>query len=82
MNCPHCNFHFEILVTNVAEIPDLAPIVWEDCIEVCLIVNGKIQKMTPEQLEIVQTSPAWESLIKPAIIVLRANKRARNAQNN
>jgi len=81
VNCPWCDFKFRILCANAAEIPDIAPVLCEDCGEISLLIRGEIQKATPEELEQIKTSPAW-NLLGPVQAFILRRKKARNAVNN
>ena len=82
MNCPFCGFGFRVLMANAAEIPDIAPIVCEDCGEVALLVDGKPRKMTQPEMAAIKQSEAWRTMIAPAQELISRVKKARSARNN
>lgn len=76
MNCPYCDFHFKVFAVNSAtEIPEVAPLVCEGCTKVSILKDGQLYTLTPEQLEIVKQSPAWEFIEKAQAIIRRNIKR-------
>lgn len=83
MKCPHCDFKFGALAANVAVLPEIAPLVCEMCAGVALLLDGKeVRKPTGEELDALKQSPAWASLIGPAIAVIQRFHQARKAALN
>ena len=74
MDCPYCGFHFKAFLANAAAIPELAPLVCEDCGEVSLLISGIPRRMTSEELVEVRKSPAWAEVIGPAREVIFQQK--------
>lgn len=80
MNCVYCDFKFNFLAAN-GDIPAIAPVLCESCGEVALLLNGKLRKMSPAELEAVKKSEAWKTIEQFQLAVYRGRK-ARNAANN
>ena len=81
MRCPHCGFRFRVLATNAAvelshgdELPDIAPLICENCIGISLLVDGAIRKPTAEELVAIQQSPAWRDVLEPVARLIRDTK--------
>ena len=67
MNCPRCNFRFGALSSN-GDIPDLAPLVCENCGAVSMLQGGaagSVRAASPEEIRLLQESPAWHNVIEP-----------------
>lgn len=82
MNCPNCDFRFKNLLVNADEVPDVAPLLCEDCLKVSILVHGQVRKATPEEMSAIMESPAWREMIEPAIRAVRNVKMMRNAHKN
>lgn len=88
MNCPHCDFRFRILAVSGKsprgqELPELAPILCQQCLEVSVLLNGEvIRKPTAPELDAIRASPAWSQVIVPAREILQRARLAANARNN
>lgn len=75
MNCPHCGFRFRALATNAAgELPEVAPIICENCIGVSLLIDGAVRKPTSAELVEIQKSPAWRDVLEPIARLIRDTK--------
>lgn len=73
--CPHCGFLFKILAVSGGEIPDLAPVICEDCGEISLLQDGVIRKVTASELEVIKQSPAYLEVLKPVEDLVAEIKR-------
>lgn len=62
--------------------PDvIAPIMCESCLEVSLMINSSIRKMTDQETIEIKKSPAWE-VVTRARTILRSRIAAQKAQYN
>ena len=59
MKCPYCDFKFKVLFAN-GDIPDIAPIVCEQCAAVGLLIDGKTRKVSHEELEALKGKSSLE----------------------
>lgn len=75
MNCPYCQFTFKLLAVSGAEgVPDVAPLICENCARISLLVNGEVRRTTPEELEQIKKSPAWRNVLEPVARLIRDTK--------
>jgi hypothetical protein len=75
MNCPYCNFEFKKFLVNDANIPDMAPLLCEDCLRISMLIEKRLYKVTMDQLEAIKKSPAWKYMIEPSMKVIEEEKR-------
>lgn len=82
MNCPYCDFHFKVLASNAATIPDNAPVLCESCSQIGYVQQGRIRKLSEDELESLKKSPVYSSFLAPAIELIDRIRKAKNARNN
>ena len=86
LQCPHCAFEFKKLVIAGDEapskMPDLAPILCENCAEISLMVRGEIREMPPRELEALRQSPVWGEWLGEVQKKLREESARRKREAN
>lgn len=77
MNCPYCDFHFKAIMSPVEKAAllkeEIIPSICERCANISVFIRaegGQPQRLTPEQIEILKTSPAWKQFLKPALDII------------
>lgn len=85
MNCPYCQYHFEIFATNALSpegIPSIAPCVCEKCGKVGLLEDGKLRQATTGEIFALSQSSAWKQVIEPVRKLIYAKKKREESRNN
>jgi Ni,Fe-hydrogenase maturation factor len=72
MNCPYCNFKFKVLQFKSKQVPNLTPIICEDCAEVSLLEYGKIRKISYDELNELKRSESWNDIKLMKEIILQS----------
>jgi hypothetical protein len=73
---------FAGLTAHADVLPDVAPVICEDCGFVSLLVSGTLRKVTGLEFDAVKRSPLWLEMILPLQRARRMLKHARMAVNN
>lgn len=76
ISCPYCNFKLERFFSN-GDPEEMAPMLCGDCLQVSLLIEGCLHRMTYDQLESLKKSPAWRDVIEPAMKVIKEEKLKR-----
>lgn len=82
--CPYCSFVFKAFAANSAAVslPDVAPILCEDCLKISLWENGAIRAVSDVELTSIKKSPAYKDVLQPLIGMIQTEKRRRKASSN
>lgn len=78
MRCPSCGFNHKQMAANVediADIPELAPFLCGECLELGVFFQGQVIKPSPEQLAAVKSSPAYKEFLQPTLDAIKKDKR-------
>lgn len=84
MNCPLCGFKFAKMMAASMESKAIdlrgavAPVLCESCLGVSLLYEGRLLKLTDEELEAVKDSPAYKDIVEPLRRRLLAQRKAQS----
>lgn len=80
MNCPYCNYKIERLVSDGPVIPEIAPMLCGECVQVSLLIDGsELRKPTDEELAALKSSLCWTEMVEPMREGIRQARSARNS---
>lgn len=66
MKCPYCDFVFVVFVKSQEIIPDIVPLLCEQCGEIALLERGQEpRKMTFQEDIALKMSPVYQQVMYP-----------------